>query len=480
MAYEIVIPRLGLTMETGRLVEWHKHEGDRVKQGELLFAIETDKAVQDVEAPAAGIVHPKPGVVDQLLPIGTLIGYIATPGENISWQDQPVMPSPKPAPTAPAEGAMGETTARRNGKTRASPSARRRAGELGIDWHLLPGSSPEGYVLRADVERAANDKKSTPIPPVIPAPVGRSPVVESSPVARRLAAQAGIDLVALAATLGRKRIMKEDVASAIAAAIAARAAAPPPLALPAPSVPLPAPAALPQATTELRSPVSAVRRLIAERMLASHLQTARVTLTAHADATELYRLREALKGDSASALPIPSYTDLLIKILAHALVEHPLLNARLEGDAVIQPGQINIGIAVDTERGLLVPVVREVAHKGLRQLAAKTSELAEAARSGKIQPDDLHGGTFTLTNLGMYDIDAFTPLINSPECAILGVGRIAPQPVVVDAAAEKIAVRQMMTLSLTFDHRLVDGGPAARFLQRVKQLIEQPYVWLVA
>ena len=224
----------------------------------------------------------------------------------------------------------------------------------------------------------------------------------------------------------------------------------------------------------------ATRRVIAERMMAAAHSTAPVTLTTEADATELVRLREQLRNDpTASALPLPSYTDLFIKVAAHALGEHPALNTRLDGDTVIESASAHIGVAVDTERGLLVPVVRDAQAKGLRQIAQETAALIERARAGRLSADEMRGGTFTITNLGPYAIDAFTPIINLPECAILGLGRITPKVVVVDERTERTAIRQMMFLSLTFDHRLVDGAPAARFLQRLKQLAEQPYVWLV-
>ena len=227
--------------------------------------------------------------------------------------------------------------------------------------------------------------------------------------------------------------------------------------------------------------MSSVRRLTAERMLAGAHQAAPVTLTTEADATELVRLRAQLKGDAqAASQPVPTYTDLIAKLAAHALLEHPALNARLDGETIIQSSAVHIGLAVDTDRGLLVPVVREVQAKGLRQIARETAALAERARGGRLSAAELHGSTFTLTNLGMYEIDAFTPIINLPECAILGLGRIQARPVVVDAAAERVTVRQMIFLSLTFDHRLVDGAPAARCLQRIKHLVEQPYLWLVS
>lgn len=193
----------------------------------------------------------------------------------------------------------------------------------------------------------------------------------------------------------------------------------------------------------------------------------------------MVRLRKQIKDDvSAATQPVPTYNDLLAKLVAAALVEHPILNARFEGAEIVMSSSVHIGLAVDTERGLLVPVVRDVQAKSIRQIAQESERLIEQARVGTIRPDDLQGGTFSISNLGMYDIDTFTPIINLPECAILGVGRIVPKQVVIDAEAERAAIRHMMFLSLTFDHRLVDGAPAARFLQRVKQFVEQPYLWL--
>jgi pyruvate dehydrogenase E2 component (dihydrolipoamide acetyltransferase) len=175
---------------------------------------------------------------------------------------------------------------------------------------------------------------------------------------------------------------------------------------------------------------------------------------------------------------VPSYNDLLAKLVAVALVEHPDLNASLDGDRIVHHDSVHIGVAVDTERGLLVPVVRDVQEKSLWRIAAASAEMIQKVKSGKAARDELQGGTFTITNLGMYDVDAFTPIINLPECAILGVGRIVPKVVVTDEARGETGIRKMMALSLTFDHRIVDGAPAARFLKRVKQFVEQPYLWL--
>jgi pyruvate dehydrogenase E2 component (dihydrolipoamide acetyltransferase) len=227
-----------------------------------------------------------------------------------------------------------------------------------------------------------------------------------------------------------------------------------------------------------RVPLKGVRGIIAERMATSVHTTARVALFIEADATELVNMRERLKVRVTEAWGFaPGYNDLLAKIVAMALRQFPYMNARLTADAIERLAHIHLGMATDTERGLLVPVIRDADQKSLRQLGTEFRELVDRARKGKSQPDDLTGGTFTLTNLGMYDIMAFTPVINLPEAAILGVGCITPKPV---ARNGQVEVRQMLILSLVFDHRLVDGAPAARFLQYIKDLIEEPYLWLAA
>ena len=207
---------------------------------------------------------------------------------------------------------------------------------------------------------------------------------------------------------------------------------------------------------------------------------AAVTLTTEADATELVALRERVRSESAGTkLAVPSYNDLFAKILATALAEQPELNASWTETGIAQHGAVHVGIAVETERGLLVPVVRDVGGKSVREIGAELGRLVERARTGDASPDELSGSTITITNLGRYEVDAFTPIVNPPEAAILGVGRIAARAVVVDEASERIAVRKMVALSLTFDHRVVDGAPAARFLQRVKHLVEHPHRWVL-
>lgn len=455
MPFEVMMPRLGWNMEKGSLGVWLKRDGDRVEAGEIIFTVEGDKATQDIEALESGILRipagsPPPG---QEVPVGTLLAYILQPGEPLPRSAGQVtgplgaeIAGVAAAPAAaPAAGAAGQPApqitapAPETPRNRISPRARRVAGELGVDWATLQGSGHGGRIVERDVRRAADSRR----------------IVERvSPLARRLAAQLDINVDELAAGMPGRRIERGDVE-----ATAGRAAA-----------------AAPEMPLGRLAPIAPIRRTIAERMLTAARTTAPVTLTTEADATELVRLRKQLQEDGRE--PLPSYTDLLAKLVAAALGEHPMLNARFEGDQILQAAEVNIGIAVDSERGLLVPVLRDAGSKSLRQIAVESAALLERARGGRSSPDDLRGSTFTITNLGMYEIDAFTPIINLPECAILGVGRIVAKQVVVDAEAERVAIRQMVFLSLTFDHRLVDGGPAARFLQRVKQYVERPYLWL--
>jgi pyruvate dehydrogenase E2 component (dihydrolipoamide acetyltransferase) len=225
-----------------------------------------------------------------------------------------------------------------------------------------------------------------------------------------------------------------------------------------------------------RIPLKGVRAVIAERMASSVHTSARVTLVMEIDATELVSMRERLNAKVAESWGFaPGYNDILAVVVSKALRKYPYMNARLAPDAIEILGHVNIGMAVDTERGLLVPVIRDVDQQTIRQFGTSFRQLVERARNGRSLPDDLSGGTFTITNLGMYDVDAFTPVINLPECAILGVGRIAPKVV---ARGNEMVIRQMWTLSLVFDHRLVDGAPAARFLQSIKELVEEPYLIL--
>ena len=427
------MPKLGLTMTEATLAEWHKQDGEWVEKGEPLFTIETEKVTLEIEAPASGVLRSLVAAgetVPVMRPVATLL---STPGDSEPPGEAVTVPTVKPEVSAPA----GEPTAARSPhdrRLRASPKARALARRQGISLEGITGSGPRGMIVAADVEQAAAAQAATKV----------------SPVARKLAAEAGIDPVIVAGTGPRGRVMRRDVARALRGTQEA-----------APAVSA-EPAGATQALTGLRG-------VIAARLSASWRERPHVTLTTEADATNLVSARQQVIAESGVKV---SYNAFLVALVARALREQPHVNVRLGESGIEQLTQVNVGVAVDTERGLLVPVVRDAASKHLIQIHRTLQELVERAIAGRSLPDDLTGGTFTLTNLGAYEIDAFTPIINPPESAILGVGRIVNKPVGLNG---QIVLRDMLTLSLSFDHRLIDGAPAAQFLQRVKQLVERPF-----
>lgn len=457
MAIEIRMPRLGWTMEEGAFGEWLKADGDAIKSGDMLYTVESDKATQEVEALDSGILRIDPAGprTGDMVTVGTLLAYIVKGDETVTFaKNQPTFTSAPgiPIPTAIQDASQKQKT--ENGKRKTiSPRARRVAGELGVAWRQLTGSGRTGRIVERDVRAAAIAVVNVPAEPVT--------AIRVTPVAARMAQDAGIELAVVAAAYPGQRIGRAEVEAVLAAQQQA---------------PATAPSVAPSDGVQ-RIPITRVRRLIAQRMSESAHATAPVTLTTEADATELVALRNKLKATFAPRDQlVPTYNDLLLKLAATALAEHPMLRAVWgEDEITIEPG-IHIGLAVDMADGLLVPVVRDVQSQSIRQLAATTQALIDRVKSHKISPDDLQGGNFTITNLGMYNIDAFTPIINLPQCAILGVGRIAEKPAVYNG---QVVPRQMVTLSLTFDHRVVDGAPAARFLDTVRGYVESPLLWLV-
>lgn len=450
MATEVIMPKLGMSMTEGSVVRWLKKDGDTVKKGEPIFEVQTDKVVLEVEAPADGVLKVLVKE-DVTVAINTVIGWILAPGEAVPEGGVETVAERAPAREGPAvvtEVAATEEvpTAAPAGRVPASPAAKRVARELGIDLTTVTGSGPGGRTVEKDVRAAAEAAR-----------------VKVSPVARRMAEEAGIELSRITGTGPGGRITKEDVERVKATAEPVAAPAP------APRAEIPA-----EAET---IPVAGVRQVIFNRMAQSSQTVARVTEFTEVDATALVEVRTRLKDELQKTENLSvSYNDLLIMIVAKALREYRYVNCTFADGQIRLLPQINIGLAVDTDRGLLVPVVRDADAKGLLEIVRDVRALVDRALTGKSTPDDLSGGTFTITNLGMYEIDGFTPIINLPESAILGVGRITAKPVVRDG---EIVIRQMMTLSLSFDHRIIDGAPAARFLQRVKHTIENPYLLLM-
>jgi len=474
MVNKVVMPRLGWTMEAGTIVQWLKQDGELVQIGESLLEVEGDKAITEIEALDSGILRLPPDAPDigVEVPVGTVLAYLVPVGEHAPFEPTALSPDGR-ARLAVAESASPVTTTSttgtparrdRNGThtPAISPRALRVAGELGVNWTVMQGTGSTGRIVERDVRLVA-DAETQPPAAMRQATETRlntgTPPTRISPLARRAAVSAGVDLDQVAASLPAKRITRADIAAMMPATL------------------------LPAATSLVPTPLSPIRRITAARMAESAHTVAPVTLTTEADATELVRVRSQLANALVLAhtdtpTSIPTYTDFLIRLTALALIAHPALNASLTDGGIVAHPSVHMGIAVDTKRGLLVPVIRDAQGKSVRQIAVESAAQIAKTRAGRASADDLQGSTFTITNLGMYDIDAFTPIINLPECAILGVGRIVARAVVVDAASETIGVRQMVALSLTFDHRVVDGAPAARFLRYVKQCVEQPLLWL--
>jgi len=509
MPTDVLVPPLGQTVDILTFVSWYKQEGDEVRAGEPLFVVETDKATLDVEAPVSGVlqrVTAKPG--DEVTALSA-IAVIVTEGEEEGNSGElrgtaeatAVAAVPTSSPQLPPDSLSYSEfpSAASPARLFASPRARRLAQREDVPLASVPGSGPEGAIVERDVQAymqaRALERQRTVLaelpaaevphrpdapPPPAPRAPGQLPAghvgASVTPVARRMAEAAGLDWRQLPGSGPAGRITREDVTLALAQTAQP---AQPPLSSEAarPVSDLPPSRSTSRAAEGQPSepldtiPLRGVRAVIAQRMAESHSQTAPVTLTAEADASALVELRQRLAAREVGV----SYNDLLLAILARALQEHPRLNASLEGEEIKVWRRIQIGLAVDTDRGLLVAVMRDLDQKGLRQIAEETRRLARRLRSGQATPDELRGGTFTLTNLGMFGIDAFTPIINLPETAILGVGRIKQKPVWIE---DHVEGRHMVWLSLTFDHRLVDGGPAARFLQAVVEYVETPYLLL--
>ncbi|MEJ2209057.1 MAG: 2-oxo acid dehydrogenase subunit E2 [Anaerolineae bacterium] len=459
------MPQLGLTMERGSIVEWLVRAGDEISAGQEIFSVETDKAVVAVEAHQGGTLARILVPEGQEVPVGAVVAVGVAPGETLpaGWQpEQPAATPPLPEPSRREAPATAQAAA--PGPLAASWKARAMAREAGLDLAALVGGGPGGRIVAADVETALAAQAASRGPEVeAPAAV----TVKATPVAANLAGALGLDLARVSGSGPRGRITQEDVLATAAALLRTKTAAPAVREGRTPQV---------AGTT----PLKGVRKIVSEGMAASAQSTARVTLVREVDAGELVRLRKQFAARGLSL----SYNDILIRICAIALREHPAANARLGEGQVEHLDRANVGLAVDTERGLLVPVVHDADRLTIPQIAAETARLVAAARSDRIAPDDLSGGTFTITNLGMFGVETFTPVINLPECCILGVGAIVRKPVAVDDAphggGDTVAVRPRLTLSLVFDHRVIDGAPAARFLDRIAQMIEDPMLMLAS
>ena len=422
MAITFGMPSLGHTMEKGKIIEWLKHEGDPIAKGEPLVVIETDKVITEVESPADGVVLRIVVPSEEERPIGALLAVLGAQGEQVSEVElqqmlgpvaaqTPVTPAPVIAPV-PMAAPRVDAAARDGGeRLKISPIARKLADELGLDASTIQGTGPGGRITKDDVVRVAEAAKvaAPAAAPVTPAPA-TAPVI-ATPASGRL-----------------------GVSSTI--------------------------------------PLRGMRGRVAERMFQSWNTIPRVTEVMQVDMSATVAFREAMLGqwEQQYGLRI-SLNDMITKAVAMALRRQPRLNATLVEQEVRLHDSVNMGIAVNLDEGLIVPVIFNADQKDLGQIAREGRELAEKARAGRLQLDEISDGTFTITNLGTTGIELFTPIINPPQVAILGVGMVQRRPIVVGDA---LAIRPAVYLSLVFDHRAVDGVPAANFLQEVKRLLEKP------
>jgi pyruvate dehydrogenase E2 component (dihydrolipoamide acetyltransferase) len=484
MSIEITVPRLGWSMEEGSFCRWLKADGEMVREGDELFELEGDKATQVIESFDAGILRigpdgPQGGdvvkvgqVIGRLEPRNakagaakkapSAVGAAATQAPPASKPiAKPTGPAPVAAPTAaPQLGSKAASELRtadtNNAVALASPSVRRLARELGVDLQSIAAGK---YTVSASdlLGAACSDAINAAAAPAQPTRSnGAAPV---SPRARRVASELSVDPSAVSGTGRNGRVREADIRGA-----AAQGGSRPQVVGPPPA--------------GVGEPVSQLRRVIAQRMMAASQETAPVTLTATADASELVRFRDECKKTSADrGVKPPSYTELFIKLSAAALEKHPAILGQWIDERIVQPDGVHVAVAVDTPHGLLTPVIRNVPALSLRELSTSLAELVELARSRRLKAEQMQAGAFTVSSLGGYRVEAFTPLLNPPQTAILGVGRISKQPVVRDG---QLAIGDVVTLSLSFDHRVVDGAPAAAFLTSLCEVIENPLGWLLS
>jgi pyruvate dehydrogenase E2 component (dihydrolipoamide acetyltransferase) len=438
VATEVKLPRLGQGMESGTIVKWLKAEGETVSKGEPLYELDTDKVTQEVEADADGVLL-RIVVADGEVDVGTTVGIIGAQDEDVSavTDGAPSGNGGAPAATEPAsaEGAEADETPSDTVSQGAGPSEK--AADEASD-----AVSQGGPVAPAQAAPAEAP----------PAPRTEGERVKASPLARRIARERGLDLTGIAGTGPEGRVIAEDVEKA-----ALR---------PAAQASVAAVTAEEPEVVELTS----TRRTIARR-LTEAWQAPVFQLTVTADATELVAVRERLVGLMRQADAKPTVSDVLTRVVASALVRNPPLNAHFVDGKILRHPNANVGIAVAAPSGLVVPVIREADRKSVQQIAAGRADVVSRARDGKLTLADLEGGTFTISNLGMYGIEQFVAVLNPPQVAILAVGSIADRPAAVDG---EVVVRPTLTMTLTCDHRAIDGSEGAEFLEDLKAFVESP------
>jgi pyruvate dehydrogenase E2 component (dihydrolipoamide acetyltransferase) len=454
MATPVKMPKVDMDQETGTIIGWLKEEGEPVKQGEAILTIETNKISIDVESPATGILQNITARAGEVIPIATVIASIVEPGEALPGASLSLKPSNRPQSPAVVFGAIPS-------KVNSTPEASNIELASDLDLAALSSSGLRGKDTKLDVQSALSIEKTALVEDGRP---------YATPAARRAAREDGVDLTTLSGSGPRDRIQAADVwAAAEAMVLAANS----PVGEEIPDPPL-------QAQPEMQAeiiPLKGIRRAIAERMTLSYQSIPHIHLTVRVDMTLFDQVRARLNEQAVAARGAHiSATAMIVKAVAATLAHHPMLNSRLQGDEIHLPREVNIGVAVALEEGLIVPVVHNAAQKGITQIAAEVEDLAERARLGSLAPADVRDGTFTISNLGPFGIEQFTAIINPPQAAILAVG--AAQPEVVAGEAGAVVIHSIMHMTLSADHRVVDGAVAARFLSELKTTLEKPILLL--
>ncbi len=485
MATEFLMPKLGLTMEEGTITEWLVADGDEVQAGAAVLVIETDKTETEVESAGTGRISIG-AQVGSTIACGEPIGWILDDGEAApadstaaTTEVAPAAPTPQPTATAPASSATAAPAAPAaaiavaatlpGGRIIASPFAKRLAAERGIDLSTVAGTGPGGRITSEDLDGIT---PSTADAATLGA--GRLPSsghVPATAAARQLADLLGVDVADVSIEPSDGRVTRETVAQHVRAMLDDRTAAAPTTA-PKPAVPAStsSPAALPAAlqTPTSVTPMRGMRGTIAKRMHESLRSMAQLTLHMDADLDAVVADRDRRKAAGSA----PGYTDYVIAAAARALQAHPYVNSQITDDGLALLPEVHVGMAVALDDGLIVPVIRGTLGRDLADLGAETTRLAAAARDGALALTDLEGGTFSVSTLGMYGVDGFTPVINPPNTAILGVGRLRDD-ITLDGDGN-VSIVKRMTLSLTWDHRAFDGAPAAEFCRTICTLLGDP------
>jgi len=439
MPTNIIMPALEMAQETGKVVHWLKRAGETVRKGEPIVEIETDKVTVEIEAPASGVLREITANEGDVVPVGRTIALIVAAGETgATGTAAPV----QPAARASAPGALA-AGGRLAGTVKASPLPRRIAEQHGVDLERV--STPSGRIEKADVLAYVESRKAAA------GANGRARLVAASPKARRLAAERGLDITALLGSGPGGAVLADDV----------------------PAAPRPAAPAVAGTSRESAPSVGTVWRIMAERMTTSWTTAPHFFLVREVNVTRLASWLDRARKQTGAHV---TYTDLLVKLVAAALARHPRVNASWKDGTIIQNAEINIGLAVAIDDGLVVPVVHRADTLRLPELAARRADLVGRAQAGKLRPADIQGGGFTISNLGMFGVDAFSAIVNPPQAAILAVGRIADRVVALNGQP---VVQPTLVLTLSCDHRALDGARAAQFLGTLADLVEEPLALLV-